>query len=85
MAAHIQNIDQANALKIAREVMADFAYTRGVIWKKRIRFEWQTKIRRPFLLELLANGDLRMTDGKTGQVITQGPAWAASHSTGLPR
>lgn len=81
----IKNMDQARALKIAREVMAEFAHTRGVIWKKRIRYEWQTKLRRPFLLELLGNGDLRMIDGKTGEIITQGPAWAASDPTGQPR
>jgi hypothetical protein len=85
MAAQIKNMDQARALKIAREVMTEFAYTRGVVWKKRIRFEWQTKLRRPFLLELLGNGDLRMIDTKTGQIITQGPAWAASDSTGQTR
>lgn len=85
MATHIKTMDQAHALKIARELMTEFAYTRGVVWKKRIRYEWQTKLRRPFLLELLGNGDLRMTDGKTGQIITQGPAWAASDSTDQTR
>ena len=82
MAAQIKNMDQARALKIAREVMTDFAFSRGVVWKERIRFEWQTKLRRPFLLELLGNGDLRMIDTKTGQIITQGPAWPDSDPTG---
>jgi hypothetical protein len=62
--------------------MTDFAFSRGVVWKKRIRFEWQTKLRRPFLLELLGNGDLRMIDTKTGQIITQGPAWPDSDPIG---
>jgi hypothetical protein len=85
MAGQIKNMDQARALKIAREVLTEFAYTRGVVWKKRIRFEWQTKLRRPFLLELLGNGDLRMIDGKTGEIITQGPAWAANDGIGRAR
>ena len=85
MATNITTMDQARALKIGREVLADFAFSRGVVWKKRIRREWQTKLRRPFLLELLGNGDLRMIDGKTGEIITQGPAWAASDSAGQTR
>lgn len=85
MATHIKTMDQAHALKVAREMLADFAHSRGVVWKKRIRYEWQTTLRRPLLLELLGNGDLRMIDTKTGQIITQGPAWAASDSAGQTR
>ena len=85
MVTNIKTMDQDRALKIGREVLADFAFSRGVVWKKRIRREWQTKLRRPFLLELLGNGDLRMIDGKTSEIITQGPAWAASDSAGQTR
>jgi hypothetical protein len=75
MAAAINSLDQARTLHVAREVMQDVAFQRGVIWKKCIRYEWQTKLRRPILVELLGNGYLRVTDGKTREVITQGPAW----------
>lgn len=75
MRAVIKSLDQARALHVARKVLQESAYQRGVVWKKRIRFEWQTELRRPFFVELLGNGDLRVTDGKTHEVITQGPAW----------
>lgn len=82
MRAAIKSMDQARALQVARSVMQETAYQRGVVWKKRIRYEWQTKLHRPFVVELLGNGDLRVTDGKTREVITQGPAWAASDRVG---
>lgn len=75
MQSVIKNMHQARALKVAREVLLHTIHPNGVIWKKRIRYEWMTKLRRPFLVELLNNGDLRVTDGKTREVITQGPAW----------
>jgi len=77
MATQIKSMAAALALKEARLILQ--ARARGdVLWKTRIRHEWQTALKRPVLLELLNTGDLRVTDTKTREVITQGPAWAAS-------
>ncbi len=68
----------ALALREARLILKSCTRPDGVIWKKRIRYEWQTALKRPALVELLNTGDLRVTDTKTREVITQGPAWLAS-------
>lgn len=71
----VASMDQARALKIAREILHAKTYATGVVWKHRIRYEWMTGLKRPVLVALLCNGDLRVTDSKTREVITQGPAW----------
>jgi hypothetical protein len=80
----IKSMDQARALKVGREVLKSCVHPDGVIWKKRIRYEWQTALKRPFVVELLNNGELRVTDGKTREVITQGPAWVISDPGNTP-
>ena len=49
---------------------------RASLWRfglsRRIRYTWQTSLRRAFVVELPA--ELRVTDGKTGELICQGPA-----------
>ena len=77
MATKVRSMAAALALREARLILKTRA--RGdVLWKTRIRHEWQTALKRPVLVELLSNGDLRVTDTKTREVITQGPAWVAS-------
>lgn len=71
----VASMDQARALKIARDILHEKVRPTGVVWKHRIRYEWMTGLKRPVLVELLCNGDLRVTDGKTREVLTQGPAW----------
>jgi hypothetical protein len=82
MPAQVKSMAAALALKEARLILKTRA--RGdVLWKTRIRHEWQTDLKRPVLLELLSNGDLRVTDTKTREIITQGPAWVPNGCEGV--
>lgn len=81
MATKVRSMAAAIALKEARQILKSCTHPDGVIWKKRIRYEWQTDLKRPVLVELLNKGDLRVTDAKTRQVITQGPAWMRAQTT----
>jgi len=70
----VNGMATTTALKEARLILQ--ARSRGtVLWKTRIRHEWQTNLKRPALVELLTTGDLRVTDTKTGELIASGPAW----------
>lgn len=71
----IKSMAQALALKEARKILQASIRPGAVIWKRRIKYEWQTALKRPVLVELLPSLELRVTDSKTGEVITQGPAW----------
>ena len=68
---------EAHALLEARKILQASIPPGAVIWKRHIRYMWQTGFKRPVLVELLTNLDLRVTDGRTGDVIVQGPAWVA--------
>lgn len=70
----IKSFDQARALAVARDVLKDSFPTGRPIWRRRIRYTWQTPLKRAFVVELLPTLDLRVTDGKTGELICQGPA-----------
>ena len=82
MATQVKNMADGLALKEARKILKACTFGTGVVWKKRIRYEWMTGLKRPVLVELLSNGDLRVTDTKTRQLITQGPAWVSGDLTG---
>lgn len=73
----VTSLDQARALLEARKILQASIPPGAVIWKRRIRYEWQTGFKRPVLVELLTNLDLRVTDERTGNLIVQGPAWVA--------
>jgi len=75
MATKVRSMAAALTLKEARQILKSCSYPDGVIWKKRIRYEWQTALKRPVLVELLNTGDLRVTDSKTHEIIAIGPAW----------
>jgi hypothetical protein len=77
MAAEILSFDQGKFLQEARKVMLCSASPGSVIWQRHIRNGWQTGFKFPVVVALLANGDLRVTNRKTGVVVTQGPAWTA--------
>lgn len=72
--APVKSMAAALALKEARLIPQARAHG-DVLWKTRIRHERQTALKRPLLVELLSTGDLRVTDAKTRDVITIGPAW----------
>lgn len=74
MMGTIKSFDQARALAVARDVLKDSFPTGGPIWRRRIRYTWQTPLRRAFVVELLPSLELRMTDAKTGELICIGPA-----------
>lgn len=79
----ILSMAQAFALKEARLILAARAPANGVLWKTRIGYEWQTALKRRVLIELLKDGSLRVTDTKTREVITQGPAWVPDRPDGM--
>lgn len=82
--ATIKSMDQARALREARDILKASIPPGRVIWKRRIRYEWQTAFKRPVLVELLPNFDLRVTDDKTGGLIVQGPAWVNGDTPDAP-
>ncbi len=53
----------------------------GVLWKARIRCEWQKQLDRRAMVELLANGDLRVTCTKTRGFLAQCFAWFDHQAT----
>jgi hypothetical protein len=71
----VKSLAQAFALSEALKILKASIAPGAAIWKRRIRYEWQTALKRPVLVELLPSLELRVTDGKTGDVITQGQAW----------
>ena len=70
----VKSMAEARALLEARKILQASIPPGAVIWKRRIRYDWQTAFKRPVLVELLPNLDLRVTDERTGDVIAQGPA-----------
>ena len=74
MMGTIKSFDQARALAVTRNVLKDSFPTDSPIWRRRIRYTWQTPLRRAFVVELLPSLELRMTDAKTGELICIGPA-----------
>ena len=48
MMGAIKSFDQARALAVARDVLKDSFPTGGPIWRRRIRYTWQTPLRRAF-------------------------------------
>jgi len=71
----VKSMAQAFALKEARAILKASIPPGGVIWKRHIRYTWQTRLKRNVMVALLPSLELRVTDYKTGEIITQGPAW----------
>lgn len=74
----IKGTEQARALKEAREILKVSIRPGAAIWKRRVGHDWGTAFKRNVLVELLPSFELRVTNSKTGEVITQGPAWVDS-------
>jgi len=70
----VTSLTEARYLAEARKILRASIAPGAVIWKRRIRYEWQTGFKRPVLVELLRNLDLRVTDERTGNRLVQGPA-----------
>lgn len=70
----IKNIDQARALAEARKLLKASFPPNTPIWRRRIRYAWQTSLKRGFVVELLPTFELQVKDGKTGELICIGPA-----------
>ena len=71
----IKSMDQARALREAREILKASIRPGASIWKRRSGPNWGTSFKRNVLVELLPSLELRVTDSKTGELIAQGPAW----------
>ncbi|MDE2416458.1 MAG: hypothetical protein KGN32_01505 [Burkholderiales bacterium] len=82
MRTAIKSMDQARALQEARKLFKHSFTPGDAIWRRHIRNGWQTGFTKATIVELLPNGDLRVTDSKTREVLVQGPAWAASDRIG---
>lgn len=78
----VQSLAQARALREARDILKASIAPGAPIWKRRIRYDWQTAFKRDVLVELLPSLQLRVTDVFSGDVLVQGPAWVASDHTG---
>lgn len=74
----VKSLEQARALREAREILKASIRPGAAIWKRRSGPSWGTSFKRNVLVELLPSLELRVTDSKTGELITQGPAWTAS-------
>lgn len=71
----VKSIEQAHALLEARKILNGSIRPPYVIWKRHVRYAWQSAFKRDVLVVLLPSLELRVTDYKTGEVIVQGPAW----------
>lgn len=71
----IKSIEKARALNVAREILQASIRPGEFIWKRHIRYAWQSPLKRDVWVVLLPNLELRVTDYRSGELITQGPAW----------
>lgn len=71
----IKSMAQAFALKEARAILKASIRPGAVIWRRHIRYDWQTHFKHPVIVELLPSLELRVTIPKTGEILAQGPAW----------
>lgn len=70
----IKSLEQARVLAEARKLLKASFFPDQPIWRRRIRYAWQTSLKRGFVVELLPSFELRVKDGKTGEVLCIGPA-----------
>ncbi|MBK7507409.1 MAG: hypothetical protein IPI16_04180 [Comamonadaceae bacterium] len=72
--ATIKSLEQARILAEARKLFKASFFPSQPIWRRRIRYAWQTSLKRGFVVELLPSFELQVKDGKTGEVLCIGPA-----------
>lgn len=70
----VKSLDEHRALCEARLILKASIKPGQPIWRRHIRYGWQTGFRRAVVVELLPNLDLRVKDARTGEVLVQGAA-----------
>ena len=70
----VKSIEEHRALCEARLILKASIKPGQPIWRRHVRYGWQTWFRRAVVVELLPNLDLRVKDARTGEVLVQGPA-----------
>jgi hypothetical protein len=72
--AQVRSFEPALVLKEGRKILQASSLPGATVWKRRVRYTWQNDLKRDVLVTLNREMQLRVTDGKTGELLVEGPA-----------